>query len=358
MKKKKIFYNDKLRNQKWTEEATGREIDFADKYADGGIYSDKFDYKRPNPQKEAEKKAKNKTRLKRFLAVILCIVLICAGYTAMDIHMIRQAVPAEQIGEAETAVTGSMAEIDINLSSYRVDSVSLDSSVMLSSVINDTVDIGFTSITFDAKRSDGTIGYASSLASVDTFGAISSPSSKPSDSVKELLANDILPVARICCYLDNVVPNQATDAAVTKDGKIYSDDNGNTYLNPDSETAYNYIRDIIQECYGYGITVFVLYGCDLPDDIADGYNDGFDALAEKLNEDLGGAVKLLEEVDVEIIGKDSQSGKTTNSAIKKDIREFAEISGNQVYYITAKPDEGRVLEQLEKSNVSRFIIEN
>lgn len=355
---KKKYYDNKKRNQKWTEETAGHEIDFADKYAEGGIYSDKFDNKRPNPKKAADKKAKRKKRLKAVLAFVLCIVLISAGYTVMDIHMIRQSEPVRNMGENETAVTGTMSEVNINLSSYKVESVSLDSSVMLSSVINDAVDNGFTSITFDAKRSDGTIGYASSLASVDTFGAISTPSSQPLNSVKELLANDILPVARICCYLDNIVPDKATDAAVMDGGNVYTDNDGNTYLNPDSETAYNYIKDIIQECYGYGITVFVLYGCDLPEDIAEGYNDGFDALSDKLIRDLDGSVRLLEAVDVEISGKDAESGKTTNAAIKKDIKAFDEINDNQVYYVSTKIDESKVLDQLDKSNITRFIIDN
>ena len=53
-RKRKRFYKNVKRNQTWTEEIQGREIDFADKYADDGIYSDKFDYLRP------KKKPKNK----------------------------------------------------------------------------------------------------------------------------------------------------------------------------------------------------------------------------------------------------------------------------------------------------------
>ena len=41
-RKRKRFYKNVKRNQTWTEEIQGREIDFADKYADDGIYSDKI----------------------------------------------------------------------------------------------------------------------------------------------------------------------------------------------------------------------------------------------------------------------------------------------------------------------------
>lgn len=63
-RKRKRFYKNVKRNQTWTEEIQGREIDFADKYADDGIYSDKFDYLRPkkkpkNKRKSLERKSKD-----------------------------------------------------------------------------------------------------------------------------------------------------------------------------------------------------------------------------------------------------------------------------------------------------------
>ena len=63
-RKRKRFYKNVKRNQTWTEQVQGREIDFADKYADDGIYSDKFDYLRPK-KKPRNKRKKLGKRLKR-----------------------------------------------------------------------------------------------------------------------------------------------------------------------------------------------------------------------------------------------------------------------------------------------------
>ena len=49
--KKKRFYNNKKRGEKWTEEVKGRKINFADKYIDAGTGSDKFDNRRPTVKK-------------------------------------------------------------------------------------------------------------------------------------------------------------------------------------------------------------------------------------------------------------------------------------------------------------------
>lgn len=355
--KKKKFYDNKNRNQKWTEEVKGREIDFADKYLEGASTSDKYDFKRPSPDSIKKQKELKKKRFKKVAAVLLCIVLICAGYTSMDVYMTRHAVPAAKAYVKQADDSNQISKISIDFSSHKIDSVSLDSSVMLSSVISETIDNGFNSVTFDIKRNDGTIGYHSNLAIVDTIGAVSSPASNLEASIKELLANDILPIARICCYKDNVMPNQIADTALKKNSKIYKDRESNTYLNPDSETVFNYISDVIKECYDLGISVFILYGCDLPDEIADGYSDGFENILKKLDVKFEGKIKILEEADVTITGKNSETGKVTNSAIKEDIKKFDEIDEDKVYYISTKIDDEKAVEQLGKNNITRYVID-
>lgn len=355
--KKKNFYNNKKRNEKWTEEPVGRKIDFADKYVEGGSYSDKFDSKRPNSFEKDKKRKRKQKRITRAIAFFVSVVLICIGYTGMDVYMTRHAVPAEMIGNSDSADRGAMSEIAFDIASYQIDSVSLDSSVMLSSIINEVTDLGLSSVTFDAKRSDGTIGYASSLASIDTFGAINSYGTQPKKSVSELLANDILPIARICCYRDNVVPGKSSDMAIFQgENVLYADKYGNNYLNPESELTYNYLKDIIAECYSYGITVFVLDGCTLPEDISEGYNDGFDLLVEKLNKDFDGKLKFIEEIDVEIKGIDAESGNVSSSAVKKEIESLEKTDKNKVYYITTAVDKEKLLDGLKKSNNLSYII--
>ncbi len=357
MKKRKRFYNNKKRNQKWTEEEKGRKIDFADKYIEGSNSSNKFDsgYK-SRAKSTAKAKAKRQKSFKSLIIAIICIALIGVGYTGMETYMaVKESAYKSKADVTEEA--SNLKSIQLHFASYKTESISLDSSIMLSSVINDTAALGFSSITFDAKRSDGTIGYASELAFVDTFSALSSPASKPKASVKELLANDLLPIARISCYKDNLAPKYIPDAAVkTKKNKLFKDNNSNTYLNPDSETAYNYIKDIIQELSTMGISVFVLCDCDLPESISKNYGDGFETLSKKLYSDIEGDIKLLEEVDVEITGVDKNTGKTSNSAIKEEIKAFKKIGKNQVYCISSELDSERLISQLEKNNISSYII--
>lgn len=358
--KKRKFYSDKKRDKKWTEEPKGHEIDFAEKYIGEGSYSDKYDEKRPAYQvsQKNKKRAKRNKRIRSIASVALCLLIIGVGYTTMDAYMIRHNKPLTHIGNGNTSNEVNISGLALDISATKVESVSLDSSVMLSSVTNELLSNGYTALVFDAKRSDGTIGYASTLASIDTFSAISNASSNPKSSIKQLIDNDILPIARICCYMDNIVPNQDSTAALKINGKLYKDENGNTYLNPNSDSAYSYIKDIITELNGYGVNVFILNGFDLPEEISEAYADGFNEISKRLEKDFNSSIKFLQEVDVNINGKDAETGKITNSAIRKEIAKLDKISNNQILFISTKADNNRIKAQLSRNDFNCYVIED
>lgn len=357
-KKKNSFYNNKNRNQKWTEPETGRPIDFADKYIEGDDAYDKYDYKREKKNNEAFRKARKKRNLKRALAAFLSVVILCTGYIIADIHIIRHAAESRFTDSAEDGDGAGLSEMNISVNAFKIQSVSLDNSLMLSSVIEEAVNIGSSAAVFDAKRDDGTIGYASTLAAVDTFGAVSEPAKSLEASISELLSNDILPVARVSCYLDNVAPVSSDGMGVKSGDSLYKDGSGNTYLNPDSEEAYGYIKDIIQECTAQGVEVFVLANCNLPQGISENYNDGFDTLSKKLQKDVSADIKLLEEVDVTISGVDSESGEINAKGVNAGIAALPELGENQIYSISTTIRYSVLKEYLKLAEIERYVIIN
>ncbi|MDE6111495.1 MAG: putative glycoside hydrolase, partial [Eubacterium sp.] len=347
-RKRKRFYKNVKRNQTWTEEIQGREIDFADKYASDGVYSDKFDYLRPkskpkNKKKKLRKKAKKTMKIIGY--VFICLAIVFAGYAAMDVYMIRHRMP--DLADAVSDKGDGFNKVSINLESYYIDSVSLDNAVMLSSVISDAQSYSFSSAAFDIKREDGSVTYRSALANVDTYGAVAFPSAKFKESVEELTNSDILPVGIVSCYRDNVVPAKDSTLAVLDNGKVYTDNNDNTYLNPNADSAYRYIKDIIAEANSQGVKVFVLSNTRLPNDIREKYSDGFDAISAKLYADIGTDIKLLEAVDVSLSDKaaDDDSDEISEK-IKNNPRE------NQVYYIKTSADKYLIKEKLEESGIT------
>lgn len=356
--RKKRFYNNKKRNTKWTEPEKGRKIDFADKYIDAGTGSDKFDSKRPKKRKKRFTAEKTGKFFKNAIVVLLCFCVVSAGYTIMDLYMERNAMPENN---SNSQVESNIGSLSLNIKSRVVPSLSLDGGVMLDAVISDTQNQGYSSVTFDLKRNDGTIGYESKLATIDAYGAISSASTDLEGSVARLLESDLLPIARISCYRDNIAPVADLTAAVTNGASLYKDADGNTYLNPDSQTTYNYIKGIIEEVKGMGITVFVLDNTELPEDIGSNYKDGFAGLTKKLYADLGEEIKLLMAVDVDAVcdvvnnavpDEDSEEnavalpeGDTeyvqSDEEFEKDLSQKIQRNAgtNAVYYITTNRED-------------------
>ena len=131
-----------------------------------------------------------------------------------------------------------------------------------------------------------------------------------------MVDNDILPIARICCYRDNVVPVQSQNAAVMQNGKVYKDSDGYTYLNPDSDFAYDYI-------------------------------------SKRLNNDFKGEIRIYEEVDVEINDENA-----TENTIAEEIKKFDSISKNQIYCISTKVSEETLIPLLSRNNITRYILKD
>lgn len=376
--KKKRFYKNVKRNLKWTEEEKGYPIDFADKYlSDEGVYTDKFDYMRPKVKKKHKHKARARTFLKRAGITLLCLLIIGVGYTAMDVFMMRNGMPV-RYSDIEPDTQSSINEMKLDLQCAFEESISMDGSVILDSVITELTQGAYNSVMFDIKREDGTIGYQSALATVDTYSAVSLAASDLKTSAQKLNEQDILAVGRVYCYLDNLVPARDRSAALLdSNGLPYTDSQGNTYLNPNSETVYKYIKDIIAEAADMGVTVFVLEGTDIPESAGEGYADGFETLAARLYEDIGTDIKLLEAVHINAddalrssvqeettAGEETQEKEEETAQAAENITAAVaelfseELSTDRVYYVTTSLDIGEVKTILEESGIESFILAN
>lgn len=342
--KKKRFYDNKDRNQKWTEPEKGRKIYFADKYIEDGGGTNKFSLKEKKAKKPFFTKERRGNFAKRLIVLVCAVALVFTGYTLMDLHIIRNSMPVYQDEEESQ---GGVASVNVEIKGNRVESLALDGGIMLNSVIKETLDGGYTSVAFDVKRSDGTVGYESSLATVDMYGAEASQASDAPSSIKRLTDNDIMPVGVISCYKDSLYAQADANAAVKTEDGLYQDKDGNNYLNPDSQEAYSYIKSLAEEVSEMGVKVFILTDCDLPDEISENYSDGFDALNEKLLNDLGSDIKFVK-------GENITLSSDTIKELEEELTKKTENidKQNTVLCVTAKDREKakNVLDSTDRIN--------
>lgn len=344
--KRKRFYDNKNRGQKWTEKPVGRKIYFADKYVSDGTGDNKYN-KQEKTKKPFFTKEKGIKLLKALITLVLAFAIINVGYIVTDVYIDRHSMPSE----SESDDSADLENIILNIKGSVCQPMSLDGGVMLSAVIDTASDSGYTSLAFDLKRSDGTIGYESALATIAAYGAVSSPSSSLEESVTALNENDIMPIGIIFCYKDNIVPAADLSCAVFSGGDIYEDSGGSTYLNPGADGTYSYIKSILEEAVGMGVTVFLLDNYDLPDDVSDGYNDGFDYLAEKLYNDFSSDIKLLKAVDFNLTADNAKSLETE----WEEKTQYIEEDENTVFYITAQ-NPTLVKQFLDNNSITNYII--
>lgn len=325
--KKKRFYNNKKRGEKWTEELRGRKINFADKYIEAGSGSDKFDNRRPTVKAPVFTRDNFEKLLKRLIIAVLSLCIIFIGYTVMDVHMQRRSMPENPALEDNSA---NISDIKLKIGASAIVPLSMDGGIMLESVIGELQQSKYTAAMFDLKRSDGTISYLSRLAKIETYGAVSSPAADMEGSIRMLKENDMLPVARVYCYRDSIAPSADPTAAIKKSGKVYTDNIGNTYLSPNSDTAYGYIKEIIEETANMGVSIFVLDGCELPEEIKGSYDDGFEILSKKLYSDIDAEIRLIEAKSITVNAKNAKS-------ITKELEEKTTPNqSNMIYCISAK----------------------
>lgn len=336
--KRKRFYNNKSRGEKWTEPEVGRPIEFADKYIEPkNESSDEYYHK--SKKKKLFSSDEPKYIFKKIGIVIGCLIVVGIGYTIMDVCMEMNSMPArtetvqEDSGEVKTGVKAK---------ALKTDSVSLDGAVMLDTVIKDAEAGGYSAVAFDLKRSDGTIGYNSKLAAVVSSGAVSSPAAELEKSVGQLSKNGITAVGVISCYQDNVVTSSVPALAV-KDGsgEVYKDTQGNAYLNPDSEEVYQYISGIAREAIEMGINVIVLDKTELDSGISGTYNDGFDALAQRLQSDLGDSVTFLKSVPITVTA--SEENEIQNQI---DLQLQKSPAGNEIYSVVCTEKNAQTVKEI------------
>lgn len=245
-------------------------VTYADQYIYGENYSDKYDYLRNKGKKDPEKKAAALKNLKRAGVLLGCIAVFCAGYFLMGVIMERNAIPEAISGEPPSAQTPGgelpdVNEVNLTLNAKYISSDYLDGGAMIDAVIREATDSGYNAVIFDLKRENGTLAYPSGLTAAATYSAVASPGVNVRESVQMLLENNIIPLARIYCFPDNTAAAADTGIAVTTaNGAVWKDAGGNSWLNPYSDYAKEYLASVVLEVQELGITNIILDGLTFP----------------------------------------------------------------------------------------------
>jgi hypothetical protein len=107
----------------------------------------------------------------------------------------------------------------------------------------------------DVKDETGYIGYDSQIELANQVGSDMPKSGMNLGKVMDKCwYNDIYTIGRVVCFQDNVLPKKRTDLAIqdNRNGGLWKDPKGYTYLDPYNKENWNYIVDIAKEAGANG----------------------------------------------------------------------------------------------------------
>ncbi|NLY43995.1 MAG: putative glycoside hydrolase [Clostridiaceae bacterium] len=109
------------------------------------------------------------------------------------------------------------------------------------------------SMVIDVKEDKGNITYLSDVPLVKEIDASINMVGDIQKIMATLKEKNIYPIARIVCFKDPLASGRLPDLAIkTKDGSLWRDNKGNTWLNPYNEETWKYIVDISKEAARLG----------------------------------------------------------------------------------------------------------
>ena len=130
---------------------------------------------------------------------------------------------------------------------------------------------GKNAVVIDFKDASGYLSYPSSIAAVKDKAPSSKAQANAAASVKKIQQSGIKVVARIYCFKDTQMPRIDRTMAVhyNKTQMIWLDNEaskgGKPWLNPYSQTAQNYLLEVVKEVKNLGVDAILLDGVQFPD---------------------------------------------------------------------------------------------
>lgn len=117
---------------------------------------------------------------------------------------------------------------------------------------------------FDVKPESGQLSYSSNVPMTGSYGT--SGDMVIIEVLDSLREDGVYLIAQVDVFADELLASRSPSLAL-KDaqGEIFTDIDGNRWLDPYNKTARDYVLDILDELYGMGFDEVVLAGLSFPD---------------------------------------------------------------------------------------------
>ena len=225
-----------------------------------------------NPGKKAKKKAGKQNSLIAFAAAAGFLFIFCLSYFVAEtgLRFSYKQPDATGLSESVTAESGQNAAFETVKALY-MPGEKLTDTGYIKSLIRNIRRKDFNSVVIDFKTENGKLSFFSN-SNIALLAKCSSIDNETVEKALEFFENaDITVIGRFYCFKDAIASESNPELAV----KYMNSDvpwldkpapeGGNTYLNPYSKKAREYLIDVISQVNGFGIKNILLEEADFPE---------------------------------------------------------------------------------------------
>lgn len=153
---------------------------------------------------------------------------------------------------------------------------------------------GYNTILVPLKNRNGEVLYQSNVPEVSEYDAQISNAVDAAVLKQKIEEAGLMPMGQIYAFEDTTAPSLASDNTYLKNKtKIYTDANGDSWLNPYKESARKYICDLVKETKDLGYQTVLIDGCQFPGSLSGIITDAKGQTQQEILEEFYQQVKSV-----------------------------------------------------------------
>ena len=204
-------------------------------------------------------------------ALILLVIVVLTFFVAAGIFNMRssksqqqEATPAQPSASSENKDTPVNIEAD-KIIAIKMPIKTLSDSEAVKSFAENAKAEGYNTIVVPLKDSDGELLYSSELEEATSWKTVAKTPVNAKEIAKTIQDAGLMPMAGVSAFEDALAGNVKFDNTYTKkSGTIWTDSEGQSWLNPYKASARAYICNIVKELGNSGYQRVLVEGAKFP----------------------------------------------------------------------------------------------
>lgn len=203
-------------------------------------------------------------------ALILIAIVVLTIFVAAGIFNIRNSKSQQEATQAQPSASSENKDTPVNIEADKIIAIkmpvkNLSDSEAVKVFAENAKGEGYNTVVVPLKESDGELLYSSELEEATTWNTMAKTPVNAKEIAKTIQDAGLMPMAEISAFEDALAGNVKFDNTYTKkSGTIWTDSEGQSWLNPYKASARNYICNIVKELGSFGYQRVLVEGAKFP----------------------------------------------------------------------------------------------